>query len=92
MKRHQETSDLEMIFNQEEILPDLLNGLNISLSKDKKESCWPDLKSQPLLLSSQELYKKIAVTYFHYLVNVLLKLLRKYSPEDSKQKSARLTA
>jgi hypothetical protein len=36
-KKNQETSELEIIFSQEEILPDLLNGQNILLSKGKKE-------------------------------------------------------
>ena len=37
-KKDLETSELEIIFSQEGILPDLLNGQNILLSKDKKES------------------------------------------------------
>jgi len=89
-RRDQETSDSETTSSLPETSPDSLNGPNTSPSKGKKESSWQDSKSQQLSLSSPEPLKRTAVRYWFILASVLFKLLRKYTPEDSKQKKARL--
>ena len=81
-----------MIYNPNAMLLDLLDGPNMFVSKDKKEFSWAELKSQELLLNLLEHLAKIKVQPIIIIANVLFKLLKKYSPEDSKQKRERLTS
>ena len=78
--------------NPKEISPDLSDGPSIFNSKGKKEFSSVELKSHQSSLNSAELSRKAKVYYISNLAKILLKLLRKYAPEDSKTKKARLTA
>ena len=70
----------------------LWDGPSMFVSKDKNESWWVESKSQELLHNSLEDYLRMKVSAFMIIANVMFKLLKKYSPEDSKQKRERLNS
>ena len=58
------TSELVMTFNQKETSLGLLDGLNTSPSKGKKEFFSPESKFPQQLLSSPELWTRIKLMFF----------------------------
>lgn len=70
--------------------PDLSGGQSTSSSRGKRESSCPESKCLLLSVSSAKLSTEIKVITLSHLGTTLFKLLKKYTPEDDKQKAERL--
>lgn len=89
--RKPKTSELEMTSNQRGICQDLWDGPNTSFFRDRRRSSSKELKYLHPSINSQESLTRIKVIYLWYFKgNKVLALLKKYAPETSTQKKARL--